>query len=109
MFVFNSVIELDHDGKFVRQFLLEAEVGCILVDGDALYAWCHPKNSYDKWKGALYGKWKGALYDKWKGALYGKITSKVINSIIMETTNAIAGSCSIILPPTSPPLYTPCT
>ena len=55
----------------MRQFRLEAEVGCILGDGDALYAWCHAKNSYDKWKGALYGK----------------ITSKVNNSISRETTN----------------------
>ena len=51
-----SVIQLDHDGKFVRQFRLEAEVGGVLVDGDSLYAWCHSKNSYDEWKGALYGK-----------------------------------------------------
>lgn len=48
------VIELDHDGKFVRQFRLEGEVGGVLVDGDSLYAWCHSKNSYDEWKGALY-------------------------------------------------------
>ena len=52
----HSVIELDHDGKFVRQFRLEGEVGGVLVDGDSLYAWCHARNSYDTWKGALYGK-----------------------------------------------------
>ncbi|KAK2181457.1 hypothetical protein NP493_397g02018 [Ridgeia piscesae] len=48
------VIELDHDGKFVRQFRLEGEVGGVLVDGASLYAWCHARNSYDTWKGALY-------------------------------------------------------
>jgi len=54
--VIHSVIELDHDGKFVRQFRLEGEVGGVLVDGASLYAWCHARNSYDTWKGALYGK-----------------------------------------------------
>lgn len=48
-----QVIFCDLDGHVTKQLPLTRPVGALVYDGGRLYAWCHAKKGYEKWKGAL--------------------------------------------------------
>ncbi|KAK2159207.1 hypothetical protein LSH36_156g05069 [Paralvinella palmiformis] len=48
-----KVIFCDLDGHVTKQLPLTRPVGALMYHEGRLYAWCHAKKGYEKWKGAL--------------------------------------------------------